>query len=80
MRLVDANELMKLIPPEEMVSKYAVANAPTVKAIPIEWLKSWAENGGNEPVDDFTDVDAYCDGYQKNVIECLLKAWEKENV
>ena len=39
MGLIDANELMKLIPSEEMVSKYAVANAPTVEAIPIEWLK-----------------------------------------
>lgn len=32
--LIDANELMKLIPPEEMVSKLAIANAPTVDAIP----------------------------------------------
>lgn len=56
-----------------------IEKLPTVEAIPIEWLKKWAENGGDEPVDDFTDVDAYCDGYQKNVIECLLRAWEKEN-
>lgn len=42
-RLIDANELMKLIPSEEVVSKYAVANAPTIEAIPIEWLNkhSW---------------------------------------
>ena len=35
MILIDANELMKLIPSEEMVSKYAVANAPTVDAVPV---------------------------------------------
>lgn len=56
-----------------------VDSAPTVNAIPIEWIKNWVETGGDEPVDDFTDVDVYCDGYQKNVIECLLRAWEKEN-
>ena len=31
MSLIDANELMKLIPPEEMMSKLAIANAPTVE-------------------------------------------------
>lgn len=51
----------------------------TVDVITIEWINNWAETGGNEQIDDFTDVDTYCDGYQKNVIECLLRAWEKEN-
>lgn len=60
-------------------ASYVDENTPTVEAIPVEWIKNWAESGGSEPVDDFTDVDAYCDGYQKNVIECLLKAWDKEN-
>ena len=40
-RLTDANELMKLIPSEEMVSKFAVANAPTVEAIPVKWIQGW---------------------------------------
>ena len=35
MRLIDANELMKLIPSEEMASKYAVANAPTIDAAEV---------------------------------------------
>lgn len=34
-RFVDVNELMKLIPSEEMVSKLAVANAPTIDAIEV---------------------------------------------
>jgi len=59
--------------------RLALLDEPAVEAIPIEWIKKWVETCGNEPVDDFTDVDYYCDGYQKNVIECLLKAWEKEN-
>lgn len=37
--LIDANELMKLIPPEEMVSKLAIANAPTVDAIPVAFIE-----------------------------------------
>ena len=66
--------------PREWVQQYIDNIWAGVKEeyIPIEWLKNWAETGGDEPVDDFTDVDAYCDGYQKNVIECLLRAWEKE--
>lgn len=40
-KLIDANELMKLIPSEEMVSKLAVANAPTVEAIPISWINDY---------------------------------------
>ena len=40
-KLIDANELMKLIPSEEMVSKLAIANAPTINAIPIEWINDY---------------------------------------
>lgn len=36
MRLVDADKLMKLIPSEEMTSKLAVANAPTVDAVEVK--------------------------------------------
>lgn len=31
MRLIDADELLKLIPPEEMCSRFVVANAPTIE-------------------------------------------------
>lgn len=31
MRLIDADELLKHIPPEEMCSRFAVENAPTIK-------------------------------------------------
>lgn len=33
MRLIDADELLKLIPPEEVCSRFAVANAPTVAVL-----------------------------------------------
>ena len=31
MRLIDADELLKLIPPEEVCSRFAVENAPTIE-------------------------------------------------
>lgn len=34
-RLINADELIKYIPPEEPLSIFAVANAPTVDAVPV---------------------------------------------
>lgn len=41
----------------------AIALAPTVEAIPIEWIKEWVNN--------------YCDWSQEQLIECLLRTWNK---
>lgn len=35
MRLIDADDLMKNLPPEEMCSRFAVENAPTIDAVPV---------------------------------------------
>lgn len=35
MRLIDADELLKYIPTEEMCSRFAVENAPTIDAVPV---------------------------------------------
>jgi hypothetical protein len=40
-----------------------MGEAPTVEAIPIEWIKEWANN--------------YCDSYQEKLIEVLLRTWNK---
>lgn len=45
-RYINADELKKYIPPEEPLSILAVANAPTVDAVPVvhgrwELLKCW---------------------------------------
>ena len=40
-----------------------VKSAPTIEAIPIEWIKKWS---GNEP-------------YWVNLAEHMLDDWEKEN-
>lgn len=50
MRLVDADALMKCIPPEESIAKCIVANAPTVDAVPIEYMQSQVDCGKWEEI------------------------------
>ena len=38
MRLIDAEELIKCIPAEELVSRMAVANAPTIEQKTGKWI------------------------------------------
>lgn len=68
-RLSDVNALMRLLPSEEMVSKYTVANAPTVEAIPIDWIDGYIKQkikvGG-----------MYA---EMLYIYDMLKEWEAEN-
>lgn len=82
-RLIDANELMKLIPPEEMMSKLAIANAPTVEAIPVKWIEGW--------LDKFQEKSGYRNmiapksitiGDTTIMLPCvpdMLEDWMKEN-
>lgn len=44
MRLIDADKLLKGKDDHEMISTHIIWNAPTVEAIPIEWLKEQAED------------------------------------
>lgn len=74
-RLIDANEVRnhKYVAMGGDLSLYKegwndaidtiMNEAPTVEAIPIEWIKKWANN--------------YCDRYQEKLIECLLRTWSK---
>lgn len=69
-RLIDANEILKedhqhydYWSDEFYVTVRDIENAPTVEAIPIEWIKEWANN--------------YCDWSQEKLIECLLRTWNK---
>lgn len=42
-RLIDADALLKGKTDHEMISTHLIWNAPTVEAIPIEWLEQIAE-------------------------------------
>ena len=64
-RLIDVDELLKTIPPEEIVSRIAVANAPIVDAVPVEWIKNWMAKSENT--------------YNREQICEMLEEWEKEN-
>lgn len=51
MRLIDADKLMESLDPKEsvwvgLVLSELIDNAPTVKAIPVEWIKRYMESVG----------------------------------
>lgn len=48
--------------------------APTVKAIPIEWIKEWQNRHEWEYESFFT----MREGIPKYAIECMIEDWEKE--
>lgn len=47
-RPIDADELLKHIPTEEMCSRFAVVNAPTIDAVPVRHGK-WIHDGYDNP-------------------------------
>ena len=79
MRLVDANELKVdyIIASTatntqcyRYISEEQVENAPTIDAIPVEWVKKWISKG-------LLGMDSLID--PEITIQVMLKCWEKEN-
>ena len=73
MRLIDADKLMESLDPKEsvwvgLVLSELIANAPTVKAIPVEWLQ--------KKLDKWKDRDLL--GWSL-CVKLLIEDWEKEN-
>lgn len=71
MRLIDADELERKVRryggnTAGLIPQYELSNAPTVEAIPIEYIKAFKK--------EFRAVASV-----KAVIEWLLENWEKEN-
>jgi len=52
-----------------------IANAPTVKAITIEWIKNYARHKASK---GFTEIDCYWQSWEDDVLE-MVADWEKEN-
>lgn len=78
MRLIDADKLhyiRKLFEDsdrsEVVVFAKEIDKAPTVKAIPIEWIRKW------HGIDDIRDCDLR--EYVKCTMLYMIKDWEKEN-
>ncbi len=77
MRLIDADELKVncVCLNSFCVDGRTIENAPTVKAIPIEWIKSKKTEITHEKYD-------YVRGCQEGFNDCidmLIEDWEKEN-
>lgn len=43
MRLIDADELLKHKSDHETISTHLIWNAPTVEAVPVNWIKDYLE-------------------------------------
>lgn len=68
MRLIDADKLKEELKVNGLgYQYYMLDNAPTVKAIPVEWIKKWVEKCNWH----YTDL--------PRIIETMLEDWEKEN-
>lgn len=80
MRLIDADNLGEVvvkIDGEEFIQYQWIKEQPTVKAIPIDWIRSQKVDYQNKylPFD-------YCRGMQDGYNVCidyLISEWEKEN-
>lgn len=64
MRLIDADKLKHHFYVLRYVHSYDIDNAPTVKAIPIEWIEKWGwKNGMSESMS----------------LRVMIDDWEREN-
>lgn len=70
MRLIDADKLRQKDMNGDLVDIFDVLEAPTVKAIPIEWIEKWITYW--ERI--LPDWGAF------QVCAAMLKDWEKENM
>lgn len=68
MRLIDADKLLENYSSEDMAigGTDIIKTAPTVDAIPIEWLNEWSKKY-LEPVKEYTDI-----------IEDIMNDWREE--
>lgn len=84
MRLIDADELVTTILTNDLcgddnVDK-AILNAPTVKAIPIEWIKGYIlpfQVHHDSLSEELQENDG--PGWVVEVLQTMLREWEKEN-
>ena len=72
MRLIDADKLVShtyTIDRDHDYETYDIEHAPTVDAIPIEWIEKWLDEfHGVKPEEEITDLDPF----KKNVYQGIL--------
>ncbi len=77
-RLIDANKLLEPGYTDmfdapirfAMVSRYAIETAPTVKAIPVEWIENYISKMKDDGMIYLSSAGS---------IKDMIKEWEKEN-
>lgn len=77
MRLIDADELVShtyIIDRDHDYETYDIEHAPTVEAIPIEFIEKYAQLS-----DDAVALFGVPAGVLKNVYRSLIDEWRKEN-
>lgn len=77
MRLIDADELVShtyIIDRDHDYETYDIEHAPTVEAIPIEFIEKYAQLS-----DDAVALFGVPVGVLKNVYRSLIDEWRKEN-
>ena len=82
MRLIDVDKLKEELKVNDLgYQYYMLDNAPTVDAIPIEWIKKYIEYNTKIIVDPKYEVTAHTVNYYiyPHQINTMLEAWEKEN-
>ena len=90
MRLIDADKLLQeqwkvetkdmfhITKTVDVVSVIDIKEAPTVEAIPVEWLEAWWKKHSEEyssGIDGWYEVE----GFYPNIFNKLLSDWEEEN-
>lgn len=85
MRLIDADKILQetygvvikdmfhMTEKVEVVSAIDIKEAPTIKAIPVKWLRQWFAENRFKFYDDNDNIYLVAD------IEEMLLEWEKEN-
>ena len=68
MRIIDADRLLKGTEDHQFIDTHVIWNAPTVDAIPVEWIMKYTEENRLYQSDDF-------DWY----IRDMIADWEEEN-
>lgn len=73
MRLIDADKLREKDMNGDVVDIFDVLEAPTVEAIPIEWIRRYASS---KSAND--GMDCYWSFWEEDVLK-MIDEWEKEN-
>ena len=76
MRLIDADKVKEAFIGNRYGTKaieYVIDDAPTVKAIPIEWIKNYASHKASKDL-----IDCYWHFWEDDVLK-MVADWENEN-